>query len=346
MTGDLDGRRLVMRADAGGALGSGHVMRCLALAQAWRARGGAAQLVSADLPERLAARAAAAGVDVLAVPGERASLADAAALRAIAAGADGLVVDGYTFSSAYLAACAGAAPLLVVDDVAALERYDADIILNQNAHARPALYAGRSGSARLLLGGAYALLRPEFRDLDRNGARVGVLATFGGVDPYGVSELFLDACAMAPCDATLIVGPANERSSEIARRAGDVGVAIATDVADMAQRLARAALVVTAGGSTLWEGCAAGAPMLVTAVVPEEEVSAADLAAAGACRYLGPRAALTASDLAAAVTALLAAPDERAALARAASALVDGRGADRVIDALRATGNTLFTNGR
>ena len=47
---------LILRADAGGSLGSGHVMRCLALGEAWVDGGGSAVIVSADIPEALAAR--------------------------------------------------------------------------------------------------------------------------------------------------------------------------------------------------------------------------------------------------------------------------------------------------
>jgi len=330
--------RLVLRADAGGLRGSGHVMRCLALAEAWIGRGGEAALVAAGLPSGLAARARAIGVvcnEISASPG---APEDAAALRAFAAAAAGLVVDGYHFDVAYLDAVAGAAPLLVVDDVAALVRYPAALLLNQNIHADAALYAGRT-RAKLLLGPDFALLRGEFRKVLPTLDRAGLFATFGGVDPHRASEAFLAAAHDLPqgVGASLAIGGANPRADEIARTAVALGVAIVRDVTDMAARLARAKLVVTAGGSTLWEGCAAGAPMLVLSVVAEEHVSATALAARGACRYLGRLADIAPPAIAAAVAQALGDAPGLHAIGAAARTLVDGFGADRVVDALLAT---------
>src|SRR5258706_16403112 len=103
----MDGRatlgHLLIRADGSTDLGGGHLLRTLALAQAWRDAGGSAEYVCAStvpgFPERLAAeRVALARIEE--VPG---SLADAGALvrRAAAQGAPFLVGDGYVFDEGY-----------------------------------------------------------------------------------------------------------------------------------------------------------------------------------------------------------------------------------------------------
>lgn len=331
---------LVLRADAGGLRGSGHVMRCLALAGAWIDAGGTVTLAAAELPAPMAARAEAEGVAVVKLPVAAGSPDDAAATRdvALSSAATALVVDGYHFDAGFFSAVAAAAPTCVIDDGAHVARYPVRWILNQNAHAQPALYDGKAGGAELLLGGAYALLRREFAAPQAT-ARRGLFATFGGVDPHGASDVFLDAYARlgaaAGIEATLAIGAANPDAERLAARAMSVGVTPARDVRDMAVRFAQAELVVTAGGSTLWEGCACAAPMLALSVIPEEAESAAALAARGGCRYVGPRAGLAPEDIAAAIAELWSDAPARAALGRNARALVDGQGAARVAAILK-----------
>lgn len=331
-------RHLVLRADAGGLQGSGHVMRCLALAQAWIAQGGAATLATIDPPPPLAARVAAAGVRVAPIAGRQGTTQDATATRALAADASALVIDGYHFDAAFMADVADAAPTCAIDDAGRLSRYPVRWVLNQNAHARAELYAAKADGATLLLGGAFALLRPEFTTPPTSPRR-GLFATFGGVDPHGASEKFLDAVAALgePPDGSvaLAIGAANVRAAALEARAGQVGVTAAHDVRDMAARFSGAALVVTAGGSTLWEGCACGAPMLVVSVIPEEAESAEALAALGGCRYVGALTALAPEGWAGAIAALWRDAPARAAMGVKARALVDGQGAARVAAILR-----------
>lgn len=334
---EVAGPLIALRADAGGLRGSGHVMRCLALARAWIARGGRATLLSAELPEALAARAEAWGVDVRRIAAPAASIEDAAQTAALAADASWLAIDGYDFSTAFLAA-AGPTRRVVIDDVAALDAYPVDVVINQNAHASAAAYARSAPGARLLLGGRYALLRPEFAAPPTR-ERAGIFATFGGVDPHGASETFLAACA-GRADVSLAIGAANARADALAAEASRCGVAAHRDVKDMAAAFAGAALVVTAGGSTLWEACACAAPMIVISVIPEEAASAQALAAQGGCVYLGPLDRMSPRLIGEAIDALMRDDARRAALGAAARAMVDGRGADRVAAALMAHAET------
>jgi UDP-2,4-diacetamido-2,4,6-trideoxy-beta-L-altropyranose hydrolase len=188
---------LVIRADADPRLGTGHVMRGLALAQAWRAAGGRATLVgclpgaggSARSPRpaggrsygrsgelgdggtSLAERVRQAGVVFEPLDHPHPHPADLSAtldwLSAARAKADKadvlwLVLDGYHFDAAYQRAVRQTGcRLMVVDDTAHLPRYDADLVLNQNLGADRLPYVCDE-EATLLFGPRYALLRPEF----------------------------------------------------------------------------------------------------------------------------------------------------------------------------------------
>ena len=94
---------LLLRADANTSMGTGHVMRCLALAQAWQDRGGTASFVAAEMPQSLRNRLAEEGVSIQHSEGPAGSVAEAEALAALAKrlNADRIVLDGYHLRSEY-----------------------------------------------------------------------------------------------------------------------------------------------------------------------------------------------------------------------------------------------------
>ena len=186
---------LLIRADASVAMGTGHVMRCLALAQAWQDAGGEAFFVATEMLPAIESRLKAerCGVLTLAVPAGGAEDSRATAGLAARLGAAWVVADGYVFgASYYLALKASGLRVLAVDDYGHAESYQVDILLNQNGQVEPRLYEGRAPGVQLLLGSRYVLLRREFgryldwrRDVSAIAQRV--LITMGGSDPGGVT---------------------------------------------------------------------------------------------------------------------------------------------------------------
>ncbi len=153
---------LAVRAEASAAIGTGHVMRMLALAQAWQDAGGRVVFFfgKANEPLQLRLKAEQCGIEVL---GEQTgSPADAAAvvLRSAKLKPDWLAVDGYAFDRSYFEGLAPASvPILAMVDYRAGGTLPVTVLLNQNAQARPDEYTGMAPSARLLLGLQFVLLR-------------------------------------------------------------------------------------------------------------------------------------------------------------------------------------------
>ena len=104
----------------------------------------------------------------------------------------------------------------------------------------------------------------------------------------------------------------------------------------LARELSTALVAVVAGGVTAYEACALGVPAVAAAVVPAQAPTIAALARAGAVVAAGRlRSGADARRIAAAALRLLDDGPRRAALRRRGRALVDGRGAARVADAVR-----------
>ena len=330
---------LLLRADAGPGIGSGHVARMLALAEAWIDAGGRATLLTVAPSKPLAVRAGALGVFVRRIPASFPNSADLTELLAAIAAEKGekpwVAVDGYGFDAAYLRAARDAgAHLLMVDDVPRLDDYPVDVLLNQNAGAEKAAYPLSSGILPLM-GPRWALLRPDFAKKD-SGRKVRaeaskLLVSFGGADSDDASGLAIKALKRLKrrFEAVLVVGPDNPRGAELER--SSIGTTIRVEkAANMPALMADADLALLGGGVTMLEACAAGLPSLVATVAANQEPGAAALAERGAVRLLGAAASLSEEMIAAELEVLMS--DRSAAEALACNGLdaVDGRGAARV----------------
>jgi UDP-2,4-diacetamido-2,4,6-trideoxy-beta-L-altropyranose hydrolase len=335
----MTGERLLLRADANEQQGTGHVMRSLALAQAWKDAGGEVSFASSVLPMRLEDRLKREGISVEHVSAQPGSGSDANATANLARrlGARRIACDGYAFGQNYQRSVREAGILLLIDDTGELGPYEADLVLNQNLHAREALYTERARHTELLLGPRYALLRREFRQAPRTPRPMPdparrILVTMGGSDPVGVTAPVLRALApLTDTEITVVVGPANRRRSEIEAAAAAMGCCeIAEGIVDVTGLFAWAELAVVASGSTCWELAFNGIPFVTLAVADNQRLIAESLERAGVSRHAGWHADLDERELAGAVARLAADGETRAAMTAAGRQLVDGLGAERV----------------
>jgi UDP-2,4-diacetamido-2,4,6-trideoxy-beta-L-altropyranose hydrolase len=338
---------LLLRADASPAAGFGHVMRALALVQAWRDRGGTAVCATAGDPAPVARRLADEGVEVVALAAEPGSRADALATRNLAAarGAAWVAADGYAFGPDWQDAVAGSARLLVVDDHGLAGRWPADIVLNPNLSATVGAYRGRT-AARLLAGPRFALLRREFAapppPRDPRAPVRRVLVTMGGTDPAGMTPRVLRALQLpdfAGLEIEVLAGSVAAAKAAL-EAAGDdrARVHVTVGATDVAARMARAHLAVTAGGVTCAELVNRGVPSIAVIVADNQRDAAGVLGAAGAVDLLGWHADVHDDAIATALLRLAGDPDARAAMLDAGRGLLDGVGAGRVADALDVPG--------
>jgi len=303
------GPTLLIRADAGGLMGVGHVMRMLALAQAWLEQGGEARLAFLSCPEMLATRLAGEGVRLdpltACAAGSAADSSQTIEL-ARACAADWVVLDGYSFGLPMQTALHEAGlRVMVMDDYGHSAEWCADAILNQNFDAVDRSYANRQPDAIEMKGPRYALLRREFRMAGETvpdaGDRCKVLVTLGGVDAGNLSARVLtsfEAADVPTLSLRVLAGPGNPHHEMLTQLAAASRhrVELVRDCPDMPAMYLWADAVVSAAGSTCYEWLRFTRPAAVVIAAENQKPIAAWLRQHHAATVLPddvPAAALT-----------------------------------------------------
>jgi UDP-2,4-diacetamido-2,4,6-trideoxy-beta-L-altropyranose hydrolase len=345
---------LVFRVDASIQMGTGHVMRCLALAQSWQDDDGEVYFCShQDLPLALVQRLTTEGInriELQSVPGSQAD-----ALETISHcqnhHSSWLILDGYHFDAEYQVTIkAEGLKLLVIDDHGHADRYCADLILNKNVCARAELYPHIAPETQLLLGCEYTLLRREFwswrgdplsriRQFDRE-KPLHVLITLGGSDPYNTTLCVLTALKYIDLDrieVNVIVGGANPHIHSLQSICTELGqsVQLHSNVTDMPALMARSDLAISAGGGTCWELALMGIPSLLIILAENHRLIVEELADLNIGINLGWYQTLIPSSIANEISHLLKNRDRLDTMSKKALKLVDGYGCKRVISQMK-----------
>lgn len=339
----VDSRPIIIRADASTRIGTGHLMRCLALAQGWQERGGEVVFVSFCESPALLQRLQEEGFQVIPVKETHPAKGDWECLSRILAQhpESWVILDGYHFDQSYQVRIKERGhPLLVIDDIAHLEHYYADVILNQNIHADALSYSCESYT-KLLLGPRFVLLRREFwewRGWERNISQVGkrILVTLGGADSDNVTLKVVKAFQQLKIDgleAVVVIGPANphwETLQSIVRTSG-MSIRLESAVKDMPHLMAWADVAISAAGSTCWELLFMGLPSLLIVMAGNQRLAASKLSERGLAINLGEAFAVTPQAIAVYLKELIENFGRRLQTAQLGKELIDGLGIERVL---------------
>lgn len=338
---------ILIRADASSAIGVGHVMRCLAVAEALAERGAGVLFACAELPDPLRARLLEDGFAVIDLAGPAGGAQDLAATAGLAERAAAVILDGYRFGEDYRAALRASSqgPVLAFDDAADLEAPHADLIVNAAPDADKLNYPAKAPGAILLLGPAYAPIRRDIRLAAALAplewpARDRILVTFGGSDPLGLTgPVTARLTELLPgVGVDVAVGGGNPRAEALKALAALLGpqIALHIDARHMGDLMRRAGLAVAAAGGTAGELAALRTPALLVVIADNQAGAAASLAAAGwpVVEARGADIARSAESIAQAAADLWRDAPRRCALAAAMADKVDGQGAARIAAAL------------
>lgn len=308
--------RIGFRTDASIQIGTGHVMRCLTLADALRERGAECLFICRPHHGNLLDSITQRGHTTVVLPalmpsntarkiGEPAHAcwlgvdwaADAEQTHyALQRAVDWLVVDHYALDRRWEQALRPDCRLLMVMDDLADRPHDCDLLLDTSLGRNVADYASLvPPKARTLLGPRFALLRPEFARLRaesltrRQVPRLRqLLVTMGGVDKDNATGHVLDAlnsCDLPPdLRIVVVMGPHAPWLDQVLVHATGIRrpTQVLVGVNNMARLMVESDLAIGAAGGTSWERCCMGLPSFVLVLADNQHAVAAALQSSGA----------------------------------------------------------------
>lgn len=314
--------RLLFRVDASEQIGSGHLMRCLTLADAAAERGweclfvvGAATNIHlsrlkssthgfAVMQRDPNTKASYIEVDIphsnwLPVSRKEDALETASHVGEFSP--DWVIVDHYALDSVWHSIVRQyCSQLLVIDDIAD-RTYDCTALLDQNLGAVQRVYETKvMGDADFLMGPKFALIRAEFNYIRKQSYLRGrtqvrrILVNFGGVDMMNftcLSLIELEKSTFAKyCEFVVVVGAGYPHTSELLdlKEKSILSMEVLADVENMGELMLKADLCIGAAGSSVWERCCVGLPTLTLAIADNQ---------VGILKHLADTGAVLSTDL-------------------------------------------------
>jgi len=312
---------IIFRTDASMKIGTGHIMRCLTLADRLRAKGAEIAFINRALPGNLSHFVKSNGYKVYQLPcadekfdnagisWETDAEQTASFLSKQKLLADWLIVDQYDLDKNWeLKVRPYVKKIMVIDDLAD-RPHDCDLLLDQNFYINlNHRYEGLvPNHCQKLLGPRYLLLRPEFGEArknlrERHGSVKRIFIFFGGSDASNQTLKALKAIRLldrGDIGIDVVVGSSNRHQEQIKRLCGTMpGATFYCQVKNMAQLMLNADLAIGAGGTTTWERCYLGLPTITIITAPNQAEMTAAVAAAGATWNIGRQEKVKITDIA------------------------------------------------
>lgn len=291
-------KKIVFRVDSSTQIGSGHLMRCLTLANQLKSKA-EILFISRNLVGNLNYLITQNGFknielllanDQIELSGYESWLTvkqeqDAKEVIEILTNIDVelMVVDSYAIDANWEKVIRPYAKKIMVIDDLANRKHDCDILLDQNYYKdMETRYNGLvNEKCKLLLGPKYVLLREEFykakqHQRQRNGEIKNILVFFGGSDLINETMKTLRALEMLGRDditVNVVVGGGNQYKNEVKKFCDRYKwMNYYCQINNMAEMMNQADLAIGAGGTTTWERCFLGLPAIVIAVAENQVI--------------------------------------------------------------------------
>ncbi len=368
--------KIAFRADASTQIGTGHVMRCLTLADTLRSKGASILFICRDHPGNLCDLIVLKGFEVSRLCGEQCFDTEnlqermhefddgpldhalwlgvtqendaSQMLNILQANApwDWLIVDHYALDYRWESTMRSVAKKIMVIDDLADRKHDCDLLLDQNYSPKP--YERYHGlvpyDSQCLLGPLYALLRKEYFEHRRlHKKHVGrvkkALIFFGGSDPENLTGLTIEALSQGSLkhiELDVLPGSNCQNIRLLEKQAASRGrTTLHGQLPHLAGLMSLADLGIGAGGGTTWERLCLGLPSIVIATAQNQYPACCALSEAAFIEYIGTLDEVNRDVLATKIKKLLSDPKRLIELSNQGMQVVDGLGAQRVVEFLQ-----------
>lgn len=353
--------RIVFRVDSSVSMGSGHLMRCLTLANELRHHGAEILFICREHPGHLISRVKDASFPVHYLPANEKNKTNLSenysewlgvtqkqdATETIEAleqqDYDWLVVDHYGLDINWETLLRPVVKKILVIDDLANRSHDCDLLLDQN-------YFGAANDDRYknwvptncktLLGPRYALVPSDYAIMrkfytQRDGQIRRVLVFFGASDHDDQTSKLLEALSspdLTHLVVDIVIGANHSNSvgiaSRVARRAG---TNLHQNLPSLVSLMFRADLFIGAGGTTTWERMSLGLPSLVISIAENQRVFTDKLHADGLQFSLSGGKLASISEWHDTIHQLIKKPEIVRQVAKKTYKLVDGQGCNRLV---------------
>jgi len=360
---------IAIRTDASRNIGSGHVMRCLTLADALSELGNEVVFICKEHDSNLIDKIIDSGYEVKGLPTTSVNCFDFPlahgewlggtqeddAVKTIAAiksvDADWMIVDHYAIDECWHKKIRSYVKRIFVIDDLGDRKYDCDILLDQNLGSTKEKYQELvPKGCELLLGPEYALLRSEFaqwrdKSLERRKQITepkNILVSFGGIDPHNITTEVINELSkisnLADSEVNVVLGGQSLHVNvvELAAKKSRLEINVHVDTDRMAELMSQADLAIGASGASAWERCALGLPTISYVIADNQKIIAEELLKKGASII-----AKSTKDLSDAVSKI---KESLNSISLASVRLVDGLGVSRVVDSLLFKRFSILTN--
>lgn len=353
---------IVFRVDASLKIGTGHVMRCLTLADTLRDNGVHCHFISREHPGNLNSLVLQRGYSLSILPicdsvsiekesdlfhagwlgaSQHADAQEVSViLRAIKP--DAIVVDHYALDFRWETELREPNRKIIVIDDLADRHHECDLIIDQNLGQSRYEYTNKIPSyCKSLIGTKYCLLRPEFAEARsasllrrKHNSLTNILISMGGVDVGNATSYVLDSIKeelLPNHKITIVLGTHSPYVADVTEISKSLPCPseLIVGTNSMANLMRESDLAIGAAGSTSWERCCMGLPTLMAILAENQKISAERLQAAGAAINfsLHPHSQPSLKEI---FTSLKNDPEKLASMSKYSEHITDGLGRLRI----------------